>query len=431
MQGLNLLYKKADVVVVGAGMAGLTAAYNLQNRGYKVHVFEGEAQVGGRIRTDHCEGFILDRGFQLFHTAYPEVKNFIDVKKLNVKPIYNGALIRYDGDFNLLSNPSMQFKDMLSTMVASNANWKDKLKMVQLLADANGLKDKKLFDKNDITAKEFLEQKGFSDKFINSFFRPFLASSFLDNDLKTPSRLLRFIFKMFNKGMVGLPEKGMNAVPDQLASKLQEGTIHLTSRVKKVSAAGIQLLKGDFITADRVLIATNPMALGKLLPEYEHEVKSRHVSCMYFATDVPPVAKPIAVLNGEEKGLVNNLCVVNLVQPTYAPDGSNLVAVNITKPHDFDDEELVDEVLKEMAQWFGIKVNGWEHLKTYHIKYALPENKGETNNYAVQHSENIFICGDHLSYGSMNAAIKSGKVAAQLLHKSLRRAKKGRRVHQE
>ena len=368
MQGLNLLYKKADVAVIGAGMAGLTAAYLLQKKGYKVHVFESEGQVGGRIRTDRVEGFLLDRGLQLFHTAYPEVKNFIDVKKLNIKPIYNGALIRYDGDFNLLSNPSKQFKDLLSTMVANNASWKDKFKMLQLLADSNGLSDKKLFDKDDITAEVYLKEKGFSDKFINSFFRPFLASSFLDDELKTPSRLVRFIFKMFNSGVVGLPEKGMSAVPEQLADRLKEGTVHLKSKVKKVSSAGIQLLKGDFITTDRILIATNPMALGRLLPEYNHEVKSRHVSCLYFATDIPPVTKPVAVLNGEEKGLVNNLCVVNLVQPTYAPEGSNLVVVNITKSHDFDDEELVDEVLIEMAQWFGIKVNTWEHLKTYHIK---------------------------------------------------------------
>jgi protoporphyrinogen oxidase len=217
----------------------------------------------------------------------------------------------------------------------------------------------------------------------------------------------------------------MGAIPQQMAKKLEPDTLHLQSKVKKITSSGIQLLKGDFITADRILLATNPLALKELLPEYEIDLGSRNVSCLYFTSNIPPVSKPIIVLNGEDKGLVNNMCVVNLIQPTYAPKGSYLIAVNITKPHDLDDEELVDTVMKEMAQWYGIKVNNWEHIKTYHIKYALPkENKWLENHYAVQQNEKVFICGDHLSYGSMNAALKSGKVAAEMLHQDLKAAKK-------
>ena len=429
MKGLNPIYKKADVAVVGAGIAGLTAAYRLQKKGYKVHVFEAASQVGGRIRTERVEGFLLDRGFHLFFSAYPELKNFIDVKRLNVNPVYPGTLIRYENEFNLMCSPSTQIKDILSTMVAGNATWKDKLKMIRLLGAANQLNDKKLLDKEDITALEYFENQGFSDKFINSFFKPFLASTFLDNEMSTPSRLALFIFKMFNKGVVGLPEAGIGAIPEQVADKLEKGTLHLQSKVKKISSAGIQLLKGDFITADRVLLATNPLALSELLPNYNISLESRHVTCLYFATDTVPVSKPVVVLNGEDKGLVNNLCVVDLVQPTYAPEGSHLVAIHVTKEHNFDDEELVDEVMLEMAQWFGVKVNSWEHLKTYHIKYALPrQNRLETQTYAIQEASNVVICGDHLSYGSMNAAIRSGKEAANILHKSLRAAKKDRQA---
>jgi len=432
MKGLDLLYKKADVVVVGAGLSGLTAAYLLQRKGYKVHVFDAASQVGGRVRTERVEGFLLDRGFHLLHTAYPEFKNFIDMKLLNVKPVYNGALIRYDGDFNLLANPSKQFRDLLSTAIAGNANWKDKLKMIQLFAEANTISDKNLLKSDDISALEYFTNKGFSDKFINSFFKPFLASTFLDNELSTPSRLALFIFKMFNKGVVGLPENGIGAVPEQIESKLKDGTVHLQSKVKKVSAAGIQLAKGDFITADRILLATNPLALSELLPEYAIDMDSKHVTCLYFATDTPPVSRPVVVLNGEDNALVNNLCVVDQIQPTYAPDGNHLVALHVTRDHDYDDEELVDEVMKEMAQWFGVKVNSWEHLKTYHIKYALPrQKKAEIDKYAVSYNDQIVICGDHLSYGSMNAAIRSGKEAAGLLHKSLRKSKKARPVRRE
>lgn len=399
-----------------------------------MHVFEGAAQVGGRVRTERVGGFLLDRGFHLLHTAYPEFRHFVDVKRLRVKPVYNGALVRFNGDFSLLANPGRQFADILSTFVAGNANWKDKLKMVRLLAEANAVSEDNLLSGGDITALEYFQARGFSEKFINSFFKPFLASTFLDNDLSTPSRLALFVFKMFSKGMVGLPEKGIGALPEQIASKLQEGTVHLQSKVKKVSGAGIQLLKGDFITADRVLIATSPLALPELLPDYHTDLDSRHVTCLYFAADTAPVSKPVVVLNGEDKGLVNNLCVVDRIQPSYAPEGNHLVAVHVTRPHELDDEELIDEVLKEMAGWFGVKVNTWEHLKTYHIKYARPcESKPDdrSGRYAAQYSDTVFICGDHLSYGSMNAAIRSGREAADLLHKSLKSAKKSRPVQAE
>lgn len=431
MQGLNLLYKKADVVVVGAGMAGLTAATILQEKGYKVHVFDAAGAVGGRVRTDRVGGFMLDRGFHLLFTAYPQLKNLIDYKRLKVKPVYNGSIIRHDGKFELLANPGKHVGDLFATLMGDYADWKDKLRLVRLLAEADQISEKKLLDPGDITALEYFKRKGFSDKIINNFFKPFLASTFLDNEMNTPSKLALFIFKMFNRGMVGLPEKGMAAVPEQLADKLKEGTLHLKSKVKKVSSAGIQLVKGDFITADRVLLATNPLALKEIIPEFEIDLESKPVTCMYFATDHLPVNKPAVVLNGEGSGLVNNLCVVNLIQPSYAPEGSNLVAVHVTQEHDFDDEELVDEVLKEMAQWFGIGVNSWEHLKTYHFKYALPnKDRPETARCAVKHSDNIYVCGDHLSYGSMNAAVRSGREAAELLHKDLKATKKVRQARQ-
>ena len=64
-----------DVVIVGAGLAGLVCAQDLTRAGVGCHVLEASDGVGGRVRTDNVNGFLLDRGFQIVLTAYPQYTN--------------------------------------------------------------------------------------------------------------------------------------------------------------------------------------------------------------------------------------------------------------------------------------------------------------------------------------------------------------------
>lgn len=131
--------------------------------------------------------------------------------------------------------------------------------------------------------------------------------------------------------------------------------------------------------------------------------------------------KPVILLNGEGKGIVNNVFVPSLAQPSYAPKGIHLVSVTVDPPEGVDDYDLVEMVITELVSWFGVKVNHWEHLKTYHIPYTLPKKaRFDLDNYAQQLCGNLFVCGDHLSYGSVNAAIRSGKDAARMIRAALK-----------
>jgi phytoene dehydrogenase-like protein len=71
---------KSSVTIIGAGIAGLTAAVYLQRQGHKVQILEASERAGGRIKTDLVEGFKLDNGFQVLLTAYPETKNYWIIK---------------------------------------------------------------------------------------------------------------------------------------------------------------------------------------------------------------------------------------------------------------------------------------------------------------------------------------------------------------
>ncbi len=60
-----------NIAVVGAGIAGLTAAYYLKKFGYSVTVYEAANRVGGRMTTDKVNGCLIDRGAQFLSMYYP------------------------------------------------------------------------------------------------------------------------------------------------------------------------------------------------------------------------------------------------------------------------------------------------------------------------------------------------------------------------
>jgi protoporphyrinogen oxidase len=183
----------------------------------------------------------------------------------------------------------------------------------------------------------------------------------------------------------------------------------------------LTLSNGEIVHARKVILAIPPHKIEKILPGYVSDVKFLPVSCLYFASKTAPVNQPIILLNGEEDGLVNSVFVPTTLQPSYAPAGSHLIAVTLKNHPDMTEDELIDAVLQEMVGWFGVKVNEWAHLKTFHIQNALPQKKKMNQFQYTQYAgENVFICGDHLSFGSINSALLSGRETAEAVEKSLK-----------
>jgi predicted NAD/FAD-dependent oxidoreductase len=72
----------------------------------------------------------------------------------------------------------------------------------------------------------------------------------------------------------------------------------------------------------------------------------------------------------------------------------------------------------ELKKWYGNQVDDWKLLKTYRINYALPNQEkvaDELLHSEMKINDNLFICGDHLLNGSINAAMKSGRMVAELI----------------
>lgn len=414
--------KPIDVIVIGGGFSGLSAAYYLQRKGLSVKVLEVSSQVGGRARSDQFNGFTLDRGVHFYHHSTTELAKIINLNELFLKNTYPGYLLRYQGTFNLFTNPIYQTIDTVSTALAKNATFTDKFRLFGLYVKLKTLSYSKLVKETESSTFEYLSKNGFSKKLIDSFFRPLIAANIFDYNLQSSSRFSKIYLKSLFQDHVALPKEGIGKIGANIADKLLSGTICFKTKVKKISENVVELVNGEFMEAKFIVVATNAIDTNCIIGEKVVPAECTHVSTLYFSTDKAPLSKPVVILNGDEDNLVNHVFVPSLLHPEYAPAGKHLIAVNVVKQHDLDDEELVVKCLTELSEWFGLKVMDWEHLKTYHIKYAMPFKPilDEVNFYKKV-SDAVYVCGDSLSVGTMESALRSGRETADIITKEFTR----------
>lgn len=408
-------------MIVGAGLAGLCCARSIQKSGLRLLLLEASDQVGGRIRTDRLEGFQLDRGFQVFLTAYPEAKRVLNYSQLDLKPFEPGALVRCNGAFHRLSDPWRRPLQAIPSLLTPVGSFLDKVRVGVLRSRAIRNSIGQIFSDPETTTQKALEQAGFSPSMIEKFFRPFLGGIFLEPELITSSRMFNFVFKMFSSGETCLPAHGMETIPRQLADALPAGSVRFHSRVTRVQPGFVQLDSGETIHAKRIVVAVEAPAAARLL-DASFPAESNSVTCIYFASERTPIELPLLVLNGEGRGPVNNLCVPSVVSPSYAPAGQHLISATVLGVPDKSDRQLETEVLDQMKDWFGSQVASWRHLRSYRIPYALPRQLPgylSPPERPIHWKAGIYLCGDHRDNGSINGAMVSGRRTAETVLKDL------------
>ncbi len=403
-----------EVIVVGAGISGLVAAVELQRRGLSVQVVEASDDIGGRVCTDEVDGFLLDRGFQVLLTAYPEARRCLNFEALELRQFEPGAIVRHDGRFHIVSDPIRQPRKILSATFSPIGTFDDKLLIAKLRGEVLNAEIDEVLSAPEIPTISALREFGFSDKIIERFFRPFLGGIFLDPELATSDRMFRFVYRMFAQGMAAIPNAGMQAIPRQLASHLSQECIRTNAPVQHVWPGGVRLQSGEELFAGAVVVACDPVHAARLLPQTGIRTAMRGVRCLYFAAADAPVGDRYLVLNGDGEGPINNLCIPSVIAPGYAPRGCHLVSVTVLHAS-LSEDHLIRDVREQLVHWFGEQVNGWEYLRTYHIENALPDQSLEQGGVAmsaVRAEAGVYFCGDHCGTASLNGAMLAGRRAA-------------------
>lgn len=402
------------VVIVGAGLAGLTCARRLQAGGADCVVLEEGDAVGGRVRTDEVAGYRLDRGFQVLLTAYPAARKWLDYAPLELRKFSAGARVWCEGRMCRVGDPWREPGALWSTLRAPVGSLADKVRIATLRRAARRGTMAELFARPETPALSALRAHGFSERMIGRFLRPWLGGVFLDADLETSSRMLEFVFRMFAEGDTAVPAHGMQAIPEQLAAGLSPGTVRLKARVAAVEAGAVRLAGGERIAGRQIVVASEASAAAELLPEVQVPA-GRAVTTVYFGATESPLGEPTLVLNGSGRGRVNNVAVMSDVAPGYAPEGAALVSVSLLGEITDDDGPLVAQVRRELEPWFGAAVREWTWLRSYRLRRALPVRWPLERRAPRELRPGVWVAGDWTNSASIQGAMESGEKVAEMI----------------
>lgn len=395
-------------VVVGAGLSGLAAAIELTNAGYEVAVFEASDRVGGRVRTDSEDGFLLDRGFQILLTAYPEAQALLDYDALDLRRFTPGAQIHLGGQMHRIGDPIRDPSQLLSTAKAPIGSVLDKARILAFRRAVNKGTLDELWEREDTTALVRLQDAGFSSTMIERFLRPLFAGITLDPQLGSSSRHLEFVFRMLSAGDAAVPADGMGEIAKQLAQQIPSDGLHLNMAVRAADATSVTLRDGTRIEADAIVIATDPTSASALTDS--PDPGWRGVTTIWMSAPEPPVIEPILTLNGEGVHPINSVAVMSQVSGKYSPADRALVAVS--SPHV--EGTLVDAMRTQVRDWFGPVVDHWEVIRVDEITRAQPRQlPGFDAAAPLKLPSGVWICGDHRRDASINGALRSGRAVAK------------------
>jgi len=411
-----------DVLIVGGGLAGLCCARVLQEKGVSFQILEASDGIGGRVRTDEVDGFLLDRGFQVLLTAYPEAKKVLDYARLDLKSFAPGAISWYAGRMNKLIDPWRTPGAWWKVLQSEFGTLGDKVRIARLRNRLRGSSIEEIFRRPDRSTKEALQSARFSQQMIHRFFRPLLGGILMDGELKSSSRMYEFVFKMLLEGDATLPARGMGAIPAQLAEKLPPDAVRLNARVDELHENELKLADGEIFRARAIVVAADGPSAARLIGEVEPA--SRSVTCFYYAVEEPPVTEPVLFLNGDGAGPVNNFAVISQVAPSYAPPGKHLVSTTVLGTHKLTELQLSGFILAQMKNWFGKVASTWQLLRGYYLTHAQPQQFPgalEPPQRPVRVRPGVYVCGDHRDNASIQGAMVSGRRAAEAVHADLSR----------
>jgi phytoene dehydrogenase-like protein len=404
------------VIVVGAGLAGLACASDLVAAGAAVRVLEAGDAVGGRMRTDRREGFLLDRGFQLFNTSYPQVKRRIDLRALQLRPMTPGMLLHTGLGRVRFTDPTREPRQTGDVLTGRLARPRDLSALTLLTARDTLGPASRIRHRRDRTTLAALKRAGISGELIERLFRPFLSGVFLEDELETSSRFFHLVWRSMLRGSLCLPRRGIQAVPGQLAAALPAGTVRLETPVKGLTDSGVLLADGSERPADAVVVAAGAADAASLLPGLDVPA-TRTVTTLYHAAPAPPLAEPTLLIDTEREIL--HTSVLSEVTPGYASDDRALVSTSVlgtgeTLAGAGGGAGLEAAVRARLATMYLADTTGWEHLATYTVEGALPAMAAPhplTRRSRV--GPGHYVCGDHRATGSVQGALASGARAAR------------------
>ena len=409
-----------DVVVIGAGLAGLRCADRLVEAGRSVVLLEREPVVGGRQQTDEVDGFLLDRGFQVLNPAYPAVRRWIDVDDLALRSFGAGLLVRRERGLVELAHPLREPRGLAATLrsgllqpgpAAALARWAAPVMVAP----------RRVVRGPDRPLREGLDMAGVHGALREEVLEPFLAGVVAEDRGETSEAFVRLLVRMFALGVPGLPARGIRALPEWLADRMRRRPggpdLRLSTPVIGIDRAGegpaAVCADGSRVTGRAVVVAVGPEAVAGLV-DLPAPV-TRGLRTWWFSAAEPPTPSDMVVVDGRRRGPMVNAAVVSNAVPSYAPPGSHLVEVTTLLGADHDPAE--EDVRRQAAEVFGVDTGSWEVVRRDDVWDALPAQPAPLRvTSPARVGDGVYVAGDHRDTASIQGALVSGhRVAGVVL----------------
>ncbi|MGY6025260.1 NAD(P)/FAD-dependent oxidoreductase [Streptomyces spinosirectus] len=419
---------QADVVIVGAGVAGLSAAHRLTSAGVTTAVLEAAPWAGGRMSTEKVDGFRLDRIGQLLSTAYPELRLTPGLDALVLRRFAPGVLLHSDGRHCRAVAPAvtrgargaLHAVRALASAPAMSApragaplgSAVDQARLGTALARLAATPVERLLSRPELPAAQALAARGLPARTVEGFVRPLLAALLCDPELATSSRCADLALRAFACGRLCLPEGGAEMLPELLARALPPGTVHTGVRVTSVSTSAVTTAEHGEIRCRAVLLATDARAAAELLPGLR--VPGFHpLTVLHHTTDEPPRTGAALLLDADRGGPVAHTSVVSAVDPSRAPAGRTLISSTVLGPPP---PELDTAVRMHLSRLYGTSTARWETLAVHHTPEAVPAMRPPHDvRRPVRLLAGLYVCGDHRDTSTVQGALHSAHRAASAI----------------
>jgi phytoene dehydrogenase-like protein len=402
-----------SIVIVGGGIAGLQAAQILQSKGLDFILIEKSMSLGGRVQSEEFQGYILDHGFQVLQTAYPEVQRSLQLSKWDLSYFQSGAYVLNEGKFKPFLNPLKSPLLFLKNFNAAGATIFDFLKLAWIWLKTQGSISP--INSDPETTSELISRYRFSEKFQRNFLRPFFSGIFLDDQLSPPASLFFYYMKQFLEGRAALPKQGMGAIALDLASGIPKDKIRTGVSVTEINGKSLQLNNGDTLHFDQLVLAIDPKQACELLkidfpPQAHFGSKT-----FYFSMDkkLETLLPLIHLMPLYSSPLLHFSCL-SQVNSALAPEGKHLISATSLQM------DLTDkEVAQELARVLDLSPNDFIFLKSFSIPHSLFKVGCFTEVCQKAAEENIMLVGDYTLFPSLQAALSSGRNAAEKILQDL------------
>ena len=405
-----------DVLVVGAGIAGLVCATELVARGLEVRVLERAGHVGGRIRTDRIDGFLCDVGFQLLNPAYPQVKRLVDLPALGMQQFAAGVRVDLGERWGVVADPRRAPRLVSATLRSGLVDLRD---IVVLMRWATGslIAPQRSLRAVDQSLSEAWDAVGVHGRLRRQVLEPFLTGVLADDPTQASANFVRLLIRSFLLGTPGLPRAGMQALPEQLARRLR-APVETCNKVVGVGPGPVVRAGDGTVRARAVVVATDlPSAVAMNLAPARI---SGSLTTWWFATprDSAPTAIPhdrLLCVDGR-RGPVANTAVVSAAAPSYAPPGRGLVQVSALTAAGVTDRQAISEA----GRLWRTATTEWELLVRHDIPNALPLTRPPLQlRRDVDLGDGVYLCGDHQDTPSIQGAMASGHRTAATVSRRL------------